>query len=412
MDEHEFKKIVFDGFREEEVVELASRLIKIPSVNPPGDTDEIAAFVKSYLEEEGVSVELCEPAEKKVNLIAEIGEKDSDRVLVLNGHLDVVPIGDRSRWKFDPFSGEIRDGYLYGRGASDMKGGLAGIIYAFKKLVKFEDRLKGKLKLVCVADEETGGTYGAAYLVEKKKALGSSVLIAEPTGMDLINIGEKGAIWAKIVVKGVPGHGSLSPFIGDNAIVKSVNLIRELMKITEIRAELPKDLLDVAEYSRNLLKKSVSSEASKAIDHPTINFGIIRGGTKVNVIPDRCELEIDVRVPIGLSATEITSKIKKIVERYGEIEFASAGEPNYTSPNSEIVKVVEKNVREIIRIDPKPFLEWASSDARHFRKLGIPTIHYGPAEMEGIHGYNERVKVEDLVNAARVYLGAAIDYLT
>ena len=193
-----------------------------------------------------------------------------------------------------------------------MKGGLAGIIYAFKKLVKFEDRLKGRLKLVCVADEETGGTHGAAYLVEKGKALGSSVLIAEPTGMNLINIGEKGAIWAKIIVKGVPGHGSLSPFIGDNAIVKSVNLISELMKITEIKAELPRDLLDVAEYSRNLLEKSVSREASKAIDHPTINFGIIRGGTKVNIIPDRCELEIDVRVPIGLSAAEVTSKIRAV----------------------------------------------------------------------------------------------------
>jgi len=184
------------------------------------------------------------------------------------------------------------------------------------------------------------------------------------------------------------------------------------MKITEIKAELPRDLLDVAEYSRNLLEKSVSREASKAIDHPTINFGIIKGGTKVNIIPDRCELEIDVRVPIGLSAAEVTSKIREIVEKYGEVEFASAGEPNYTAPSSEIVKVVEKNVKEIIGIDPKPFLEWASSDARHFRKADIPTIHYGPAEMEGIHGYNERVKVEDLINAAKVYLGAAIDYLT
>ena len=408
----EFRERVFENFRGEEVIELASRLIKIPSVNPPGDTSEIAAFVKNYLEEEGVTVELCEPAEKRVNLIAEIGEGESNRVLVLNGHLDVVPIGERSRWSFDPFSGEVRDGYLLGRGASDMKGGLAGIIYAFKRLIKFEDQLRGRLKLVCVADEETGGTYGASYLVEKGKALGSSVLIAEPTGMNLINVGEKGAVWAKIIVKGVPGHGSLSPFIGDNAIVKSTNLIRELMKLTEMRAELPRDLLDVADYSRNLLERFVSREAGKAIDHPTINFGIIRGGTKVNIIPDRCELEIDVRIPIGLSAADVTSRIRRIVEKYGEVEFVNVGEPNYTPPNSEIVRIVKKNVREIVGIEPRPFLEWASSDARHFRRANIPTIHYGPAEMEGIHGYNERVKVEDLINAAKVYLGVAIDYLT
>ena len=408
----EFRERVFEDFRGEEVIELASRLIKIPSVNPPGDTSEIAAFVKNYLEEEGVAVELCEPAEKRVNLIAEIGEGESNRVLVLNGHLDVVPIGDRSRWSFDPFSGEVRDGYLLGRGASDMKGGLAGIIYAFKRLIKFEDQLRGRLKLVCVADEETGGVYGASYLVEKGKALGSSVLIAEPTGMNLINVGEKGAIWAKITVKGVPGHGSLSPFIGDNAIVKSTSLIRELMKLTEMRAELPRDLLDVADYSRNLLERFVSREAGKAIDHPTINFGIIRGGTKVNIIPDRCELEIDVRIPIGLPAAEVTSRIRRIVEKYGEVEFVNVGEPNYTPPNSEIVRIVKKNVREIVGIEPKPFLEWASSDARHFRRANIPTIHYGPAEMEGIHGYDERVKVEDLINAAKVYLGVAIDYLT
>ena len=179
-----------------------------------------------------------------------------------------------------------------------------------------------------------------------------------------------------------------------------------------MRAELPRDLLDVADYSRNLLERFVSREAGKAIDHPTINFGIIRGGTKVNIIPDRCELEIDVRIPIGLPAAEVTSRIRRIVEKYGEVEFVNVGEPNYTPPNSEIVRIVKKNVREIVGIEPRPFLEWASSDARHFRRANIPTIHYGPAEMEGIHGYNEKVKVEDLINAAKVYLGVAIDYLT
>ena len=201
----DLKNQVLREIRSEEVLELACRLIKIPSENPPGDMSEIAGFVEDRLSSLGVSVERYEPVKGRVNIVARIGESGG-KELVFNGHMDVVPAGDRSRWDFDPFLGEVKDGYLLGRGASDMKGGLAGIIYAFEKLIKYEKELEGELTLVCVADEETGGENGTGYLVSRGIAVGSSVVIAEPTGMDLIDIGEKGALWMRITIYGKPIH--------------------------------------------------------------------------------------------------------------------------------------------------------------------------------------------------------------
>ena len=399
--------------KDQEVLSLACKLIKIPSENPPGDMSEIAEFIEEYVSEAGVKVKRYEPVKGKISLIARIGS-GSEKELVFNGHMDVVPAGDRSRWKFDPFLGEIKDGYLLGRGASDMKGGLAGIVYAFKKLVKYEKELGGRLTLVCVPDEETGGQHGTGYLVSQNIAVGSSVVIAEPTGMDFIDVGQKGALWMRVTIYGKPIHGSLSPYAGESAILKTADLMKELLSsITGLKAKIPEDVKPVVEESKKIAEQLIKiKDIGKILDHATINFGIIKGGTKINIVPEKCELDVDIRVPIGMTSEEVASHVKRIVSKYGgEVSYIGKSNPNYTPPGSEIVRIAATNIEQIIGVKPKLFVQWASSDARFYRGKGVPTIHYGPAEVEVIHGYNERVKAEDIVKACKVYAGIAADYL-
>lgn len=396
----------------ERVIALASKLIKIPSVNPPGDTGEIARFIKDYLGSNGISAHLYGPSPEKVNVVAKIGGGCGDDALILNGHMDVVPAGDESRWSFPPFFGEVRDNFLLGRGASDMKGGLAGIIEAFIAAAEFEDNLQRPIILACVADEETGGKLGTGYLLEGGITRGSGALIAEPTGLDSINIGEKGVLWVKIKVHGEPGHGSLAPYFGENAIIKVCKVIEDLLKVTEIGSKPPRELGEAIDFSRELIEHVGGKGAGVAVDHVTINVGMIRGGVKINVIPDLCELDVDMRIPIGLSSLNVIEFIKEVLGRYGgELEMISSSEPNYSSPNCEIVKSLRKVISEILGLEAKPFIQVASSDARFYRARGITAVHYGPGEIGTIHGYDERVGVKELVNAAKIYAGLISEYL-
>lgn len=406
------KEKILDELKPKEVLDLACRLVKIPSENPPGDVSEISVFIEDYLSEAGITVERHEPEKGRINLVARIGER-SGKELIFNGHMDVVPAGDKSRWRFDPYLGEIRDGYILGRGASDMKGGLAGIIYAFRKLARYEGELGGRLTLACVSDEETGGEYGTKYLVSQGIAVGSSALIAEPTGLDLINVGEKGALWMKITVYGKPAHGSLAPYAGENAILKAADLMKELLKIIELKPTLPQELKAVVEESKRIGEQVIGiKNVSRILDHLSMNFGVIRGGTKINVVPERCELEVDVRVPIGMKSDEVASYIEELASRYGgEVSYIGRGDANHTPPSAEIVRVVSLNVSQVIGVKPRLFIQWASSDARYYRWRGVPTIHYGPAEIGVIHGYDEVVKAEDVVKACMVYAATALDYL-
>ena len=151
----------------EEILKLASDMIRIPSVNPPGNMQEIADFILEYLSDYGLSCDVHEPEKGRINLICSLGDP-SGKKLVLNGHMDVVPPGNVDRWSFPPFSGKIEDGFLHGRGASDMKGGDAGIISAMRLLTKVEDSLNGEVILTLVPDEETMGIHRTGWILEQE----------------------------------------------------------------------------------------------------------------------------------------------------------------------------------------------------------------------------------------------------
>ena len=297
-----------------------------------------------------------------------------------------------------------------------MKGGVAGIISAMRLLTKVEDSLNGEVILTLVPDEETMGVHGTGWILEQNLVKPDACIIAEPTDVPLIDIGQKGAYWGKIKVEGTPIHGSLSPYKGDSAILKACKVMNKMMEITKTRIEQPKDIVEVIESSKPLVEKLIGSEGIGIIlSSPTLNIGIIKGGEKVNMVPSLCEIEFDIRLPIGFTAKEATAKLEGLLSEFGDmvkLEVATSINPNYTSPTAPIVQMTKANVKEALGKNPDIFVQWASSDARHFRLRDIDTVHYGPAIIEGIHGLDEKVRVDDIITATKVYTGAAIDFLS
>ncbi len=397
----------------EHITEVCSNLIRIPSVNPPGDTRRISQFLEDYLKGKGVRCGSLGPDDIHISLTGEVGT--GPRRLIFNGHTDVVPVGDEARWEFDPFSGVVRDGMILGRGASDMKCGVAGMAYAAGLLAEVEDGLAGTLVLSFVADEETGGNMGARWLIEKSDLTGDACLIGEPTLVNEMTIGQKGALWLRLKAKGVPAHGSLSPFVGENAIMKLVGVLSRICDVTRLRGDIPAEATRIMNDSKALARVVLgASGAEQVLDHATVNVGTIRGGDKANIVADWAEADVDIRVPIGLTTGRVLDEVSRIIDGAGggiDYEILWRSEPNYTAPESDLVQSVAGNARLLTPGPFTPTFQWASSDARLFRSAGIPTAQYGPAVLSGIHSYNEKVAVDDVITCTKVYIGVALDFL-
>lgn len=403
-------------FKKDELIGLCSDLIKINSENPPGEMEEITDFICRYLDRYNIEYEILRPEPNVPNIIAKFGSTEGKK-LILNGHSDVVPVGDLKKWNFEPFSGEVKDGVLYGRGASDMKAGLGGLIYAIGLLSSEGIELDGQAILTIVPDEEVSGANGTKWIVENKVVEGDACLIAEPTCYYNCEVGQKGSMWLKIWTDGVPAHGSLSPFAGENAIEKLIRLIGYLKGVRNLQVNLPEDVRKVMKRSKELAKEKMLKQkgAEYVLDHITFNIGKINGGTKVNMVPDYAEAEIDMRIPIGITTSMVEEKIRFLIEESGvegvDFEFGWCSNANHTDIKSGIVETVANNVKDAIGIELERTYQWASSDARFFRYAGIPTLQYGPATLEGIHAYNECVDVQEVIDCTKVYIGTIIDYL-
>ncbi|WP_323173516.1 ArgE/DapE family deacylase [Natrialba sp. PRR66] len=394
---------------QQDVVSLASDLISIPSVNPPGDLEKITTYVINYLKDHGLSAETYEAESGWPNIVAKLGDPSGGPTLILNGHTDVVP-ANAEQWEWDPFAGTVEDGMIQGRGASDMKGGLAGIIYAMGKLAEADVELSGAVVLAIVPDEESGGKYGTEWLVESGHLPDAdAALVAEPSSADTITTGQKGSLWLTVESQGSPTHGSLAPFHGESAILPLTQLAQELQSLSGEPVDQSDLIADsVRAHSKDGIVDAFGvKEATQALDHTTINVGTIEGGSKVNVVPETASMSIDIRIPIGRTVDETLAAVEDAIDTVDgglTYEIQKASEPNFTAHDDELVQTLQASAGEVFDKQPDPRLMWASSDARYFRNQGIPTVQYGPAETEGIHSIDEQVSVQELTGMAAVYL--------
>ncbi|MFD5224751.1 M20 family metallopeptidase [Microbacterium sp. NPDC058342] len=403
----------------EELLELAGLLIRTPSENPPGDCTEIADVIAGHLRGAGIDAELLDAGQGRVSVVAHSGEKqEGQRHLVFAGHHDVVPVGDVSRWSFPPFAGDVVDGWLRGRGASDMKAGLAGLIHVFILFQRLGLPLAGRLSLASVPDEETGGRLGADWLLDQGVLDGATGgIIAEPAERDHPTIGQKGSNWFRLTIQGKPGHGSLQPVHGTSANLLGARAIIALQRLWDMTPSAPEEVRQLIEDSKHFAVKreGYAPEVADVFEHVTINVGTISGGTSTNVVADTCVIEFDTRVPIGLSRAEVLSRVHEILAEEGiEADIEPLGfmsEPNWTVPTDPIVQTLVGALRELSDPQAQGVLQWASSDARTFRSHGIPVLQYGPADLKTIHSFDERALAADVVLAAKVYALSAIRYL-
>ena len=398
---------------QEELLKLCSDMIRIPSINPPGNVDEIVHYIKQYLEGYGIPYEVVAAREDKPNILARYGNAEG-KTLVFNGHCDVVPAGDEEKWMFPPFSGEIKDGIMLGRGTSDMKCGLGAAMFAMCLLASQKTELSGNVLLTVVPDEETGGEFGTKWLRDQGYLKGDWGIVAEPTGMDNIEVGQKGTMGMNLYATGKTAHGSLNPYIGENAIEKLIHILPQMYQLREMKSELHGEQLQVMEESKDRCKAVQKSEGVETImDHVTVNIGMIQGGVKRNVVADTAMAELDVRVPIGISHEAVMKKVDEIIKN-SEIEgvYVTYDNPrggNCVSVKDSIVTITQECVEELLGIECAATYQWASSDTRYFRESGIATIQYGASNTEGIHNYNETVNVADVIIACKIYAALILE---
>lgn len=399
-----------------DLITLVSELIQKKSENPTGSQRDVIDYVEAYLKESGIAYEEtgCNPDFPCI--VAGIGSKTGFS-MIINGHVDVVPAGDLSQWDFDPFSGEITETQILGRGTSDMKAGVAGVLFALSILSKKQIPLKGNIRLHIVSDEESGGQFGTQWLCANGYAdHADACLVAEPTSMDTIEIGQKGGLLLILKAYGKSAHGSLGNYKGENAILKLSRVLPHVSMLTEIEGHFTERQQKPLRDSQMLAEKENSIPGlGKVINHVTTNIGIIQGGTRHNMVPDYCEATVDVRLPIGVCKDEIERVLEQVIKvskaEGVEYELQYKSDANFTDHEAPIVLAFKKNAEELMGKEVIPAYQWASSDARDYRRLGIPTIQFGPSNTIGIHSYNETVQIQDVITAAKTYIGAICDLM-
>lgn len=403
--------------QQDELLELCRDLIRIKNQSPIDSQAPAIAFVRDYLAQAGIETEeiVGDGGEDYPVVYAQMGDPTGFRV-VLNGHVDVVPVGQLSGWDFDPFGAEMHDGKIFGRGASDMKCGLAVLLFAMKMLKQSGAELKGDIRLHMVCDEEIAGS-GTKWFCENGYADGAdAVMVGEPTGHETIEIGQKGILHVTLTAHGVPGHGSTNNYKGDNAIVKLARVLVNIDQIISVPGHFLPEHERAVRNSRIVAEQTIPAEGvGNVVDHISCNVGLIEGGSKINQVPDLATAHIDVRLPYGTDHDEVVAAVERVIAESGvtgvEATYEWIAEGNVTSDTCTLVTSLKKNIEDVWGEECLPAYQWASSDAANYRLLGCPTIQFGPCNNDGIHGYNEDVDVIDVVHAAEIYMLTLCDML-
>jgi succinyl-diaminopimelate desuccinylase len=394
----------------DEVVELTRALIRIPSVHRPGDPDanesRVAAFVEAWLRREGFAVLVQPVAPGRPNVIGWIGEKAPGRhSLLLEGHTDVVTEGDPADWTWPPFGAEMVDGRIYGRGAADMKSGLAAAMVAGAAFIRAGITPRGKLVVGALVDEEDG-MIGVRHLVDSPigRELDAAI-ICEPEENELC-LEQRGVVWARFRVRGKMAHGAM-PEAGINPISCLGVILREA-------PALERRLRRVCERSRHLRPPTVT---------PTVIQGPARGVgvPQSNVIPAVAELVLDVRLTPGIDADGIRTELEAVCRK---AEAASPGvKVEWEAINSfrlatrvdkseALVQAMIGGVKAGAGRSPRYGGVPGSTDGTILRmELGIPIVTCGPGNRLIPHQVNEYVDVAEIVEAARIYVASALNYL-
>lgn len=408
--------------QEKNLVRLCQDLIRFPTINPPGnDYQAIVEYIGNRLKNRGFSIEYVRaygaPGDSadypRYNVIARYETGRHGPCVHFNSHIDVVETGDG--WTKDPFAADLIDGKIYGRGACDMKGGLAASIIAAEALIDSGIELKGAIEISGTADEESGGLGGVAYLAEKgyfSKDRVDHVIIPEPLNVDRVCLGHRGVWWAEIETHGRIAHGSM-PFLGDCAVRHMGAVVAEF-----------EDKLYPAMAAR-LTEMPVVPEGAK---QSTLNINSIHGGQEEGAdglpspcVPDSCRMVIDRRFLVEEDLKEVKDEVTTILNRLKtsregfkyEIRDMLEVIPSMTDVNSPVVQETANAIKDVLGKEPDFICSPGTYDQKHIDRIGNlkDCIAYGPGILELAHQPDEYIAVDDMVNSAKVMAQAAYNLL-
>lgn len=393
----QYLKQVFEEFEEDEVVKLLSEMIRIPGHKEiKWQEERMANYIYSFFQKENVEdLELNYIEENRPNITAVMPGEGNGESLMLNGHLDTIPPYSMVVPAYDPI---IKDGYISGRGAVDMKGGLAAMMLAMALIKRAGIKLKGDLYFSGVIDQEQR-SFGAVNLVEKGFEADYAI-VGEPTNLKICRA-HKGMEWIKIIVKGKSAHGS-TPDKGINPIYHACRIAQEI----------------------ETFNQELEERVHELVGHPTINVGVMTGGDDPNIVPSVSCLEMDRRYTPDEERKIIYQEIKKILARLNTIhseyqtEIVSmddricplGNQPLDTGKNNRLITALQKSVKEFSGEEAKitAFRGW--SDAALFsRKLGITSVVFGPGLSENCHAADESLEISQLVKAVKMYAATIIN---
>jgi acetylornithine deacetylase/succinyl-diaminopimelate desuccinylase-like protein len=445
-------------FREiqEEVTDFLSGLIRINTTNPPGNETAAGKYVAEALEQDGFKCELFESAPGRGSVVTRLKGESRKPSMLLLSHLDVVAANPKE-WSVDPFGGLVKDGFVWGRGALDMKGMTAVEVMALKLLKRNGAKLKGDVLLAATADEEKGGEAGAGWLVQNHPdRVDADYVLNEGGGMAMqvngknmftINTAEKGILWFKVKATGTPGHGSV-PGAADNAILR-MNKVVEILGHYRSKISL---VSTVKQYVANISKSSGLGALSALLQDPsksdqildalaqkdrylaeelrarlrmTVTPTMINGGVKENIVPSQCDAVFDCRILPGQTTTKTFDEIKNLLKDADSdkltFETIQANEPSESSLDTPLYTVIVEALKEF---EPgcsvAPVMLTGGTDSRFFRKLGSTCYGFHPVRPETsysemqktIHGIDERISEENLVFGTSVLYNVIERFMT
>jgi len=422
----------------ENTTELLQQLIRNECVNDgsveSGHELRSVDLLQGFLEGAGLDVQRYEPKPGRGSLVARIEGSDPDAPSIcLMGHTDVVPVSPNG-WDHDPFGGEVIDGEVWGRGAIDMLNLTSSMAVAFKNFAQTGYQPKGDLIYFAVADEEAGGHWGAEWMLEHEHdAVMADYVLTELGGFGfdqpggrsvMIAVGEKGSGGTRLTVRGTPGHGSM-PLGADNALLKAAEVLRRLgdhrpvpqlddlwvsmLDVIGIEGELRADLMNPEKvWDAAASLGELGGKMLHACSHMSISPNVVRGGQKINVIPDEVHIDVDIRTLPGQGSDYVRAELTEAIgDLADDVEIAtlSEREASRSSQDTPMWTAIE---RAVALADPQarvhPGLITGGTDARYYRPHG--SVVYGAGifspdvDMADIgsrfHGHNERIDLESL----------------
>jgi len=368
-----------------DALQLTRDLVAMDTINPPGFEQACASHVAEILDGAGFNVDLFDFGEGRTNVVASRGGSDEKLPLCLTGHLDTVPLGNEP-WTVDPFAGEIRDGRVYGRGTTDMKGGVAAMMVAAVNLSKQLDDTAG-VTLVLTGGEETGCD-GAKALCETPGALGEAgaIIVGEPTS-NVPLVGHKGALWLRAVCRGVTAHGS-TPELGVNAVYAACRAVGK-----------------VEDFGFNI-------QPHDMLGSPSINVGRIAGGINVNSVPDRATFDIDIRSIPGQDHLGVVEDLRGLLSEIDELEPTVDVDSVISSESDPWVRSVFRCSEDILgeSIGPKTAKYFTDASVLKPAYRDPPTIILGPGDASVAHKTDEYCDINLLYQSVSIYEAIIADW--